>query len=107
MRAPGEENNAACYLSELHMGREKQQPGIHTKTLNCLRSGVEFDMNDIFYEFKRLHHFQDSLTFGVNVVLVVSKRAKLYRIGTNLFLQDFDACCAWKRNITLMYLLTR
>ena len=30
---------------------------IHTKKLNCLRSGVEFDMNDIFYEFKYLHHF--------------------------------------------------
>ena len=25
-------------------------------------------MNDIFYEFKYLHHFQDSLTFGVNAV---------------------------------------
>ena len=30
---------------------------IHTKKLSCLRSGVEFDMNDIFYEFKYLHHF--------------------------------------------------
>ena len=30
---------------------------IHTKTLNYLRSGVEFDMNDIFYEFKHLHYF--------------------------------------------------
>ena len=30
---------------------------IHSKKLNCLRSGVEFDMNDIFYEFKYLHHF--------------------------------------------------
>ena len=43
---------------------------IHTKKLSCLRSGVEFDMNDIFYEFKYLHHFLDSLTFGVNAVLV-------------------------------------
>ena len=25
-------------------------------------------MNDIFYVFKYLHHFQDSLTFGVNAV---------------------------------------
>ena len=30
---------------------------IHTKTLSCLKSGVEFDMNDILYEFKNLHHF--------------------------------------------------
>ena len=30
---------------------------IHTKKLHCLRSGVEFDMNDIFYEFKYFHHF--------------------------------------------------
>ena len=30
---------------------------IHTKKLSSLRSGVEFDMNDIFYEFKYLHHF--------------------------------------------------
>ena len=42
---------------------------IHIKTLSCLRSGVEFDMNGIFYEFKYLHHFKDSLTFGVNAVL--------------------------------------
>ena len=26
-------------------------------------------MNDILYEFKNLHYFQDSLTFGVNAVL--------------------------------------
>ena len=38
---------------------------IHTKKLSCLKSGVEFDMNDILYEFKDLHHFKDSLTFGV------------------------------------------
>ena len=25
---------------------------IHTKKLSCLKSGVEFDMNDILYEFK-------------------------------------------------------
>ena len=25
-------------------------------------------MNDILYEFKNLHHFLDSLTFGVNAV---------------------------------------
>ena len=42
---------------------------IHTKTLSCLRSSVEFDMNDIFYEFKYSHHFQESLPFGVNAVL--------------------------------------
>ena len=30
---------------------------IHTKTLSCLESGVEFDMNDILNEFKYLHHF--------------------------------------------------
>ena len=30
---------------------------IHTKKLSCLKSGVEFDMNDILYEFKSLHHF--------------------------------------------------
>ena len=30
---------------------------IHTKNLSRLKSGVEFDMNDIFYEFKYLHHF--------------------------------------------------
>ena len=30
---------------------------IHTKKLSCLRSSVEFDMNDIFYEFKYLRHF--------------------------------------------------
>ena len=30
---------------------------IHTKKLNCLKSGVEFDMNDNLYEFKYLHHF--------------------------------------------------
>ena len=30
---------------------------IHTKKLSRLKSGVEFDMNDIFYEFKYLHHF--------------------------------------------------
>ena len=41
---------------------------IHTKKLSCLKSGVEFDMNDILYEFKNLHHFKDSLTFGVKVV---------------------------------------
>ena len=29
---------------------------IHTKGLSRLKSGVEFDMNDIFYEFKYLHH---------------------------------------------------
>ena len=29
----------------------------HTKKLSYLKSGVEFDMNDIFYEFKYLHHF--------------------------------------------------
>ena len=27
------------------------------KKLNYLRSDVEFEMNDIFYEFKYLHHF--------------------------------------------------
>ena len=27
------------------------------KKLSCLKSGVEFDMNDILYEFKNLHHF--------------------------------------------------
>ena len=36
-----------------------------------VKSGVEFDMNDIFYEFKYLHHFQDGLTFGVKAVLKV------------------------------------
>ena len=30
---------------------------IHTKKLSCLKSGVEFDMNDILYEYKNLHHF--------------------------------------------------
>ena len=30
---------------------------IHTKKLSCLKNGVEFDMNDILYEFKNLHHF--------------------------------------------------
>ena len=25
--------------------------------LSCLKSGVEFDMNDILNEFKYLHHF--------------------------------------------------
>ena len=30
---------------------------IHTEKLSCLGSGVEFNMNDIFYEFKCLHHF--------------------------------------------------
>ena len=30
---------------------------IHTKKLSCLKSGVEFDMNDILYEFKNLHQF--------------------------------------------------
>ena len=25
---------------------------IHTRKLSCLKSGVEFEMNDIFYEFK-------------------------------------------------------
>ena len=45
---------------------------IHTKKLSCLKSGVEFDMNDILYEFKNLHHFKDSLTFGVKAVLVSS-----------------------------------
>ena len=30
---------------------------IHTKKLSCLKSGVEFDMNDNLYEFKYLHHF--------------------------------------------------
>ena len=30
---------------------------IHTKKLSCLKSGVEFDMNDILHEFKYLHHF--------------------------------------------------
>ena len=29
---------------------------IHTKKLSCLKSGVEFDMNDILYEFNNLHH---------------------------------------------------
>ena len=29
--------------------------------LSCLKSGVEFDMSDIFYEFKYLHHFYESL----------------------------------------------
>ena len=43
---------------------------IHTKKLSCLKSGVEFDMNDILYEFKNLHHFKDSLTFGVKAVLL-------------------------------------
>ena len=41
---------------------------IQTKNLSCLKSGVEFDMNDIFYEFKYLHHFYDSLMFGVNAL---------------------------------------
>ena len=30
---------------------------IRTKKLSCLKSRVEFDMNDILYEFKNLHHF--------------------------------------------------
>ena len=30
---------------------------IHIQKLSCLRSGVKFDTNDIFYEFKYLHHF--------------------------------------------------
>ena len=30
---------------------------IYTIKLSCLKSGVEFDMNDILYEFKNLHHF--------------------------------------------------
>ena len=42
---------------------------IHTKKLSCLKSGAESDMNDILYEFKNLHHFYDSLTFGVKAVL--------------------------------------
>ena len=29
---------------------------IHTKKISFLKSGVEFDMNDILYEFKNLHH---------------------------------------------------
>ena len=37
--------------------------------VSCLKSGIELGMNDIFYEFKYLHHFEGSLTFGVNVVL--------------------------------------
>ena len=32
-------------------------------------------MNDILYEFKNLHHFKDSLTFGVKVVLDTSEKA--------------------------------
>ena len=50
---------------------------IHTKKLNCLKSGVEFDMNDILYEFKNLHHFKDSLTFGVKAVLERSIRTAI------------------------------
>ena len=42
---------------------------IHTKKLSCLKSCVEFDMNDILYEIKNLHYFKDSLTFGVKAVL--------------------------------------
>ena len=42
---------------------------IHTKKLSCLKSGAEFDMNDSLYEFKNLHHFKDSLTFGVKAVI--------------------------------------
>ena len=30
---------------------------IRTKKLSCFSSGVEFDMNDIFYEFKYLRYF--------------------------------------------------
>ena len=30
---------------------------IHTKKLSCLKYVVEFDMNDILYEFKNLPHF--------------------------------------------------
>ena len=30
---------------------------IHTKKLSCLKSGVEFYMNDILNEFKNLHQF--------------------------------------------------
>ena len=29
-------------------------------------------MNDILYELKNLHHFKDSLTFGVNAVLATA-----------------------------------
>ena len=36
---------------------------IHTKKLSCLRSGVEFDMNDIFYEFKYLQPLLRPLNF--------------------------------------------
>ena len=52
---------------------------IHTKKLSCLKSGVEFDMNDILYEFKNLHHFEDSLTFGVKAVLVHTFRVSQLR----------------------------
>ena len=30
--------------------------------LSCLKSVVEFDMNDILYEFKNLHHFYTNYT---------------------------------------------
>ena len=39
------------------MSRARPKFCVHTKELSCLKSGVEFDMNDIFYEFKYLHHF--------------------------------------------------
>ena len=44
---------------------------IHTKKLSRLKSGEDFDVNDMFYEFKYLHHFWDRLTFGVNAVLAL------------------------------------
>ena len=36
---------------------------IHTKKLNCLRSGVEFHMNDIFHEYKYLTPLLRQLNF--------------------------------------------
>ena len=43
---------------------------IHTKKLSCLKSGVEFDMNHILYEYKELTPFLRQLNFsGVNAVI--------------------------------------
>ena len=54
--------------SSFHMfiyARSEQRDSycIHTKNLSCLKSGVEFDMNDILYEFKNLHQFLRQLNF--------------------------------------------
>ena len=42
---------------------------IHTKKLSCPGSGVEFDMNDIFYTFTLPTPHLRQLNLGVNVLL--------------------------------------